>query len=91
MPNKPPLEINHYYTKVKPTLRQFTPDDVIKASAVPPRGPLGPLLLRLLRLAIRLRTVLRWPFFFGLLALTAVEIAVLKLLVKRPPLVRSSR
>lgn len=82
-------EVNDYYTKIKPSLRQFTPADVIKASAIPPRTPLGPLVLRLLRLAIWLRSALKWPFFFALVCLTAAQIALLKLLASPPRQPRS--
>jgi RNA polymerase subunit RPABC4/transcription elongation factor Spt4 len=86
---EPAIEINDYYTKIKPSLRQFTPSDVIRASAIPPRGPLGPLFLRLLRLAIRARGLLSGLFFVVLLCLSAIEIVVLRLIAQPPPRQRS--
>jgi hypothetical protein len=76
------MEVNDYYTKIKPSLRQFTPDDVIKASAIPPRTGFGPLLLKLLRVSIRLRSALKWPCFFSLFSLVALETAFLRLITR---------
>jgi hypothetical protein len=77
------MEVNDYYTKIKPSLREFTADDVIKASAVAPRSPLGPLLLHLLRLAIKVRALLKWPFLIALLCLSTGEIVLLRVLTSR--------
>jgi len=77
----PMKEVNSYYTEVKPSLPNFSPDVVSASSALRAESVFSRLILKIYAAGVVLRRTIPWLFIAVLIFVAAVEIFFLHLVI----------